>query len=205
MSETILPDNIDNFSEDTLFQKELLVGLGEEQFNVRERFVRVENTVSEIKSSEDADKQALSGLTTRLSTLETEHGKFRSDLSGCAEASEEAKTALDGHAGDLSVHVSETLRKHPGDAARHVPGGGVEDQVLVSGPGGTSTTWKAVMSLLPKEIVTIIENGGNVTPEQVIEAFRQITVSVWESGGLPLGADRITASVFAGDRFFVGG
>ncbi len=202
---SVTPDDIYNISEDFLVQRELLVGLGDGQFNVRERFEAVDGTVSNIEKAQDNEGKTVAGLATRVSTLETEQDKAKTDLASCANAVGTAKTAFDEHFGDSSSHVSVTLREHPDDTAVHVPSGGVENQVLVSGPGGASSTWKAVMSLLPETLTSIIENGGNVTPEQVIEAFRQITVSVWESGGLPLGADRISCSVFAGDRFFVGG
>ncbi|MDR0336092.1 MAG: hypothetical protein LBI18_03280 [Planctomycetaceae bacterium] len=205
------PDTINNDDADFLFQQKLFVGTGANQFEVRKRFERNETEINEVKDAQQTANQEKTQINNRIKTLETAKENQDNENQNVAETLLRHAQSIEKNADDLSkhtdnnnIHVSTELRNHPTDATKHLPNGGTPDMVLVTSDTNLPI-WKALSELLPPELVQIIEDGGNVTPEQVINAFREITVSQWTSGGLPLGATRIKAAVFAYDRFLVGG
>ena len=79
---SISPDQINNFSKDFLFQQELYVGLGDQQFNVRARFANNEAEMATLK----AQQEIVGNYGTRIGTLETDQGKIKATQSGLVES-----------------------------------------------------------------------------------------------------------------------
>jgi photosystem II stability/assembly factor-like uncharacterized protein len=172
----IQPENINNDDSDFLFQQKLYVGLDDNQFEVRDRFNKVENTIESLKET--------------ISTNES------GDITIIVEQPPDA-------GGNPQPPQEVNITEHLNNTVIHLPEGGTPDQVLTAQLNGLRT-WKGINSILPEVLRGIVESGTVVTPDQVVAAFRQITVSAWSMAGQPLGNNKIKAIAHDGARYYVG-
>lgn len=181
MPDTIVtPDQINNDDSDFLFQGRLYQGLGGEQYELRERFEHNEQALTVLDAARETADRDAAALASRVGTLETRTQNLTSDQTGQAgvlreqgERIEAVETKLDEHADAAEIHVSDTLRDHPDNAERHLPGGAAEQDFLsfvagapawVKGPTGT----------------TII-GGGEITADALFTAMVEMIAMNWES------------------------
>lgn len=228
MPDPVLPENVNNDDTDFLFQEKLYHGTGSDQYEVRERFERNEQRIDDAETLVLETKETVDEA---LENLQSDHESIESLTEKVEELDEKAGTTAEGLANHLSVPnkhlpsggtstevltgngwqpvndmLPQKLLNHPDNTAVHVPARapGATDLNVLSMDDENLPAWKSFVELMPEELQTILENGGNVTPEQVIDAFREITVSNWTLSGQPFGAARIKTALFAQDRFLVG-
>jgi hypothetical protein len=169
------PQNTNNEDSDFLFQQKVYIGLDDNQFEVRDRF----NTV----------EQSIATLSETIST--NEHG----DITIIIPPSDPSDPE------ELPTEVN--ITEHVNNALIHVPAGGDPNQVFTAQNGGLRV-WKNIESILPAILRSIVETGVTVSPDQVVSAFRQITVSSWSAAGQPMGNHKIKAIAHDSARFIVG-
>ncbi|MDR1271046.1 MAG: hypothetical protein LBK82_16145 [Planctomycetaceae bacterium] len=210
-------------TEDAVFDKKLLVGTGRkgeenEQFDVRERFEENEQKLNEF----DNLPGNISEINETLGEIKEDIEDVENEAKKGIDDAKAVKTSLDSHISAPNIHLpsggepTDVISKNtsgqsvwknilsmlPENAI--LPQGGVKDDVPVKTQNG-SIAWKAFNDLLPQKLKDILAAGGVVSADDVISAFQQITVTSWALSGLPLRVTRISAAVFAYDRFVVGG
>lgn len=197
-----------------VFEKRVLIGTdqddsnGNKQFDLRKRLDEIDGRITdEVGNLPDG----ISGLEDRLETIETVEiprveEKAEQGISGAATAQTTAENAVTAaeNASTAATSVRSSLTNHINDKTKHLPAGGQQDDVLVQQTNG-NPTWTSFLAMLPPDLINIVENGGNVTPEQVIEAFQQITVKTWRDAGRPFPGGFATVLEYLYDRFVVGG
>jgi hypothetical protein len=194
MSEnTILPENVNNEDSDFLFQKKVYVGLGDQQFEVSDRFQLLELAL-----------KAFGLAVTNNTEFATELQLLLSALQGQVNGINASNAAFTEHLDNVAIHVDDTLRNHPNNILKHVPASGSSDDVLSAISDSNLPVWRNFNDMLPERLKQIITSGHTVTSEELVQAFRAITLATWQFAGQPLGNTKIKA-IGSLNRFIVGG